>query len=136
MPQRTAASAARKPTFVPTPLTASARRALGPQDAELVTSVMSEAMDFMPAPEFARSNAERKIFTDAPSIRRPKVDWYCPLMHEERASGRGNDSLLLTGAQILDALPIQRVAARGRRVARGDPFSGAHHRALAPRPLR
>lgn len=99
MPQRPAASAVRKPIFVPTPLSAAARRALGPQDAELVTTVMAEAMDFMPAPEFARSNAERKIFTDAPSIRRPKVDWYCPLMHEERASVRGNDSLLLTGAQ-------------------------------------
>jgi RNA polymerase sigma factor (sigma-70 family) len=99
MPHRTAVSAVPKPAFIPTPLSAAARRALGPQDAELVGSVMAEAMHFMPAPEFARSNAERKIFTEAPSIRRPKVDWYCPLMHEERALGRGSDSMILTGAQ-------------------------------------
>ena len=62
MPHRTAASPVRKPVFVPSTLSAAARRALGPQDAEFVGSVMAEAMDFMPAPEFARSNAERKIF--------------------------------------------------------------------------
>jgi RNA polymerase sigma factor (sigma-70 family) len=99
MPHRQRTAAIRKPTFHPSVLSASARRALGAQDADLVAAVMAEAMDFMPAPEFARSNAERKIFTEAPSIRRPKVDWYCPLMHEERATGRGHDSLLLTGAQ-------------------------------------
>lgn len=126
MPQRTATSADRKATFVPTPLSASARRALGGQDAEFVRAIMAEAMDFMPAPEFARSNAERKIFTEAPAIRRPKVDWYCPLMHEARASGRGNDSLILTAAQervlFMQFNYARYRIARIQKVQRGQPL--------------
>jgi len=88
-----------RPNARPSALTADARRSLGPHDAQLVDSILTQVMDYMPAPEFALSNAEQTIFTDAPPIQRPQVDWYFPLMHEERATARGPGSALLTGAQ-------------------------------------
>jgi RNA polymerase primary sigma factor len=91
--------------------------ALSPADELLLKEILSEEIDFVDSPEFAKPGAERKIYEELPEVQKPDVSWYRPLMDDltpvrdrngERSSvkrhegGRGmrtGGTLLLTGAQ-------------------------------------
>lgn len=80
-----------------------ARGRLTEADQQLLAEILSESMDFMPHEEFPKSGAERRIYEQAPPVRRPDVTWYRPLMDDfgakAEASPRKHDSVVLTGAE-------------------------------------
>jgi RNA polymerase primary sigma factor len=85
-----------------------ARVGLSPADEQLLRLILSEPMDFMDNPEFAKPGAEKRIYRELPEIQRPDVSWYRPLLDDltpasergrDRARPRGQTSILLTGAQ-------------------------------------
>lgn len=87
-----------------------ADRADGPaltQDEEsLLREILVETMDYIDSDEFRKPDAERTIYERAPSVQRPDVSWYRPLLdslvpgdRSKTRSSRGPGSVLLTGAQ-------------------------------------
>ena len=58
-------------------------------------------MDSITSDEFKRSDAESRIYAEAPVIERPDVSWYRPLMDdpEPSRSTRNSGTVLLTAAQ-------------------------------------
>ncbi len=92
------ATAAARPWCAPA-LSSSARRSLGPSLTAFLSGALARPVEFMPAPELTRANAEQSLFTNAPAIRRPQVDWFCTLMHDDRTPPKPSDSLILTMAQ-------------------------------------
>lgn len=63
-------------------------------------------MDYMDSPEFRKSDAEATIYERAPSVQRPDVTWYRPLLdslvpgdRSKQRQSRAPGSVLLTGAQ-------------------------------------
>lgn len=85
-----------------------ADRADGPtltsSDEDLLREILAEPMDYMDSPEFRKPDAERTIYERAPSIQRPDVSWYRPLLDSlvpgDRSKNRSRPgSVLLTGAQ-------------------------------------
>ena len=82
------------------------RSGLTREEESLLREIMAEPMDYMDSPEFRKPGAERTIYDKAPSIQRPDVTWYRPLMdafalgdRNNRRGTRGPGSVLLTGAQ-------------------------------------
>ncbi|MDZ4753907.1 MAG: sigma-70 family RNA polymerase sigma factor [Phycisphaerae bacterium] len=91
----------------------------------LLKQILAEEMDYMDNSEFAKPDAERRIYEELPEIEKPDVSWYRPLMDDltparDRAAeesgetargktrakavakprtGRSQTSILLTGAQ-------------------------------------
>lgn len=53
----------------------------GPQRVR-VRSILEEPADYVPDPIFSRSNAERKLFDQAPDIPEPNTSWYHPVLDD------------------------------------------------------
>ncbi len=76
-------------------------------EEELLKLILSEEVDYIDSPEFYRPDAEDRIYKQAPSIEKPDVSWYRPLMddltpgRDRHGRGRGKNpgTILLTGAQ-------------------------------------
>ena len=78
------------------------KRALSKDDEKLLALIMSEEQDFIDSPAFYESDAEKKIYEDAPEIPKPDTSWYHPVMDD--LSGRTRSikhaqQVILTGAQ-------------------------------------
>lgn len=80
--------------------------ALTQEEERLLREILAEPMDYIDSPEFRRADAERTIYERAPSIQRPDVSWYRPLLdslvpgdRSKSRSPRSPGSVLLTGAQ-------------------------------------
>lgn len=69
----------------------------GPQRLRL-RSLLDAPADYVADPAFSRSNAERKLFEQAPEIPEPNTSWYHPVMDD--ASGRTSKSVVNV---VLDA---------------------------------
>lgn len=74
--------------------------------AKIFIQINVKPMDFMPSAEFEFEDAEQRILANAPSIERPDVTWYRPLMddfisarHRRARTANSQSSVLLTGAQ-------------------------------------
>ncbi len=74
--------------------------------AKIFTQINVKPMDFMASAEFDLEDAEQRILANAPTIARPDVTWYRPLMddfisarHRRARAGNSQSSVLLTGAQ-------------------------------------
>jgi len=77
---------------------------LSSEERRLVERLSTERIDYIPSDEFDRPDAERRIFDDAPDVRRPDVSWYRPLMDDLTAVGRSGSksskgTVLLTAAE-------------------------------------
>lgn len=69
-------------------------------DAATLSELLSEEIDFMDHPDFHKSGAERRIYTDAADVPRPTVTWYRPMMDDIGiTSPRRHEGVVLTGAQ-------------------------------------
>jgi RNA polymerase primary sigma factor len=69
-------------------------------DFALAKDLLSEEIDFMEHPDFRKSNAERRIFVDAPAVPKPTVNWYRPMMDSlGEQQPRRYEGVLLTAAQ-------------------------------------
>lgn len=85
------------------------RSSLTADDESLLKEILAEEMDFIDSPEFAKPDAEQRIYQELPEVQKPDVSWYRPLMDDltplrdrgrEKGRGlRGGSTLLLTGAQ-------------------------------------
>lgn len=78
--------------------------ALSAEDETLLKEVLSEPMDYIDGPEYHDPDAERKIYAEAPEVRKPDVSWYRPLMDDviagsRRDPARQSTSVLLTAEQ-------------------------------------
>jgi RNA polymerase sigma factor (sigma-70 family) len=78
------------------------KRALSKDDERLLATIMSEEQDFIDSPAFYESDADKKIYDEAPAIPKPDTTWYHPVMDD--LSGRTRSikhaqQVILTGAQ-------------------------------------
>ena len=66
----------------------------------LAKELLSDDIDFMDHPDFRKSNAERRIFVEAPPVPRPTVNWYRPMMDSlGEQQPRRYEGVLLSAAQ-------------------------------------
>jgi RNA polymerase sigma factor (sigma-70 family) len=77
---------------------------LSDSEERLLQSLLSEPIDFIDSKEFRETDAEFRIYDDAPVIQKPDVAWYRPLMDDLSPSSRPQSSkhsgtVLLTGEQ-------------------------------------
>lgn len=71
-------------------------------DEGLLRRILAEPMDYIDSTEFYRSDAERRIYDQAPEIAKPDVAWYRPLMDDLTPTSRQSTTknvgtVLLTG---------------------------------------
>ena len=78
---------------------------LSAHDEVLLKQVLAEPMDFIDGPEYHEERAEEAIYKNVPSIRKPDVAWYRPLMDDPLSSSsrrdpvRPNSTVLLTAEE-------------------------------------
>jgi RNA polymerase primary sigma factor len=78
---------------------------LSAYDEVLLKQVLAEPMDFIDGPEYHADRAEDAIYKNVPSIRKPDVAWYRPLMDDplssgaRREPGRQSSTVLLTAEE-------------------------------------
>jgi len=81
----------------------SRRAGLTTEEEHLLHRILAEPMDYIDSDEFARPDAERRIYDDAPVIERPDVSWYRPLMDDltpqKHGSSKNTGTVLLTAAE-------------------------------------
>jgi RNA polymerase sigma factor (sigma-70 family) len=81
----------------------SRRAGLTPEEEGLLRQVLAEPMDYIDSDEFYKADAETRIYDKAPSIERPDVSWYRPLMDDltpdNHRSMKNTGTVLLTAAQ-------------------------------------
>ena len=69
----------------------------------LLREILQTKVDYVESAEFTRPRAERRIFDDAPPVRKPDVGWYRPLMDPVGTStsipGKPKESVVLTAAE-------------------------------------
>ncbi len=69
-------------------------------DQATLRHLLSERIDYVQSKSFSRSDAVRKIFDEAPPIKRPDTSWYHPVMDSGSSRlSNPNGSVLLTAAQ-------------------------------------
>lgn len=77
--------------------------ALTPEDQRILTQLMSEEMDFIDSKAFYEKDAERKIYDEAPAIRKPDASWYHPVMDDLNPNRhrlpKTTEQVILTGAE-------------------------------------
>ncbi len=76
---------------------------LSSDEERVLRHVLSEEMDYIDSEEFRKPGAEARIYDEAPSVQKPDVSWYRPLM-DDPAPARGQSTrktstLLLTAAE-------------------------------------
>ncbi len=81
----------------------STTRGLSREDERLLRQIMETDQDFIDHPALHEKNAERKIFDDAPDVRKPDASWYQPVMDDVAGSRsrlpKVTDQVILTGAE-------------------------------------
>ena len=78
-------------------------RALSAHEEATLKRLMLKPQDFIDSPCFYEKDAEKKIYDDAPPIRKPDTSWYHPVM-DDLTPGKGrieksSDQVLLTAAE-------------------------------------
>jgi RNA polymerase primary sigma factor len=78
---------------------------LSAHDEVLLKHILADEMDFIDGPEYHLPGAEEAIYRNVPSVRKPDVAWYRPLMDEplsasaRRDTSRQSSSVLLTAEE-------------------------------------
>ncbi len=82
---------------------------------EMLEVILANPMDFVPDDAFPKSNAEKKLFEEAPEIPEPNTSWYHPVMEDLGASrGAKNVVNVVLNAPQEQALFLQFNYARYR----------------------
>ncbi len=77
-------------------------RSFSPEEEDILRRVLIEEQDFIDNPLFYTRDAERKIYDDAPSVRKPDASWYHPVMDDLGSKSRlpkTSEQVILTGAE-------------------------------------
>jgi RNA polymerase sigma factor (sigma-70 family) len=79
------------------------RRSFTQEEERLLKALVKGEQDFIDSPSFYTKDPERKLFEDAPAVRKPDASWYHPVMDDLNA-GRGrmpktSEQVILTGAE-------------------------------------
>lgn len=78
-------------------------RALSEADRLTISEVLSQEQDYIDSDEFRVSDAEHRIYKEAPEIRKPDASWYGPVMNDlglaKNRLPRVSDQVILTGAE-------------------------------------
>jgi len=76
---------------------------LTPDDERILNQLMTEEMDFIDSKAFYEKDAERKIYDEAPAIRKPDASWYHPVMDDLNPNRhrlpKTTEQVILTGAE-------------------------------------
>jgi len=82
---------------------AKSRRSLTTSEERTLRGLLAKEQDYIDSPVFYEEDAERKIYDEAPAIRKPDVSWYHPLMDDlspqKNRSTSAGDQVLLTAAE-------------------------------------
>lgn len=80
-----------------------ARRALSQDDERLLKQILSKEQDFIDSTVFRETDAERKIYEEAPEIQKPDTTWYHPVMDDLSSTRtrtvKSAQQVILTGAE-------------------------------------
>ncbi len=92
-------------------LSQTGRRAVGLSDSDerLLQSILAQPMDFIDSKEFYESDAEFRIFDDAPAIQKPDVAWYRPLMDDLSPNGSSRHQTTKQAGTVLLTAEEERV---------------------------
>jgi len=76
-------------------------RQLSPRDQARLKQILTLKYDYVTNPTFSRRDAHRRIFDDAPAIKRPDTSWYHPVMENFSATTipKNVGTVLLTAAE-------------------------------------
>jgi RNA polymerase sigma factor (sigma-70 family) len=73
------------------------------EDERILNQLISEEMDFIDSKAFYEKDAERKIYDEAPAIRKPDASWYHPVMDDLNPNRhrlpKTTEQVILTGAE-------------------------------------
>ncbi|MCA9312126.1 MAG: hypothetical protein KDA21_13015, partial [Phycisphaerales bacterium] len=79
------------------------RRGLSAEDERLLRQILDSEQDYIDHPALHEKDAERRIFKDAPDVRKPDASWYQPVMDDVAGSRarlpKVTDQVILTGAE-------------------------------------
>ncbi|MBX3353200.1 MAG: sigma-70 family RNA polymerase sigma factor [Phycisphaeraceae bacterium] len=83
------------------------RRRLSPEDERTLHHMLTKEQDYIDNPAFYEEGAERKIYDEAPDIRKPDTSWYHPVMdditptrlREREREQRHSEQVILTAAE-------------------------------------
>ncbi len=83
------------------------RRRLSPEDERTLHGMLIKEQDFIDNAAFYEEGAERKIYDEAPDIRKPDTSWYHPVMdditptrlREREREQRSTEQVILTAAE-------------------------------------
>lgn len=77
--------------------------ALNPEDERILNQLMAEEMDFIDSKAFYEKDAAKKIYDDAPAVRKPDASWYHPVMDDLNPNRhrlpKSTEQVILTGAE-------------------------------------
>jgi RNA polymerase primary sigma factor len=79
------------------------RKSFSPEEERLLKQLLSGEQDFIDNAAFYEKDAFKKIYDDAPAVKKPDASWYHPVMDDLNA-GRGRmpkttEQVILTGAE-------------------------------------
>src|SRR5438046_2095948 len=76
-------------------------RQLSARDQATLKRILTGKCDFVPNVLFGRADAKKRIFDNAPAIRRPDTSWYHPVMENltDARSANTSGNVLLTAAE-------------------------------------
>ncbi len=76
---------------------------LTPEDERILNQLIESEMDFIDSKAFYEKGAERKIYVDAPAVRKPDASWYHPVMDDLNPNRhrlpKTTEQVILTGAE-------------------------------------
>ncbi|MDX2114006.1 MAG: sigma-70 family RNA polymerase sigma factor [Planctomycetota bacterium] len=80
-----------------------ARRSFSPEEERLLRQLAHGEQDFIDNPAFYVKDAKKRIYDDAPDVKKPDASWYHPVM-DDLNIGRGRlpkttEQVILTGAE-------------------------------------
>ncbi|HVZ92921.1 MAG TPA: sigma-70 family RNA polymerase sigma factor [Phycisphaerales bacterium] len=74
-----------------------------PEDQRLIKRLLGEEQDYIDNPVFKKKDAERRIYDEAPDVRKPDASWYQPVMDDIAGSRarlpKTSEQVILTGAE-------------------------------------
>lgn len=71
-------------------------------DRRVISEILAKEPDYIMSEEFEHPDAERRIYDEAPDVRKPDASWYHPVMDDLGSKTRlpkSSDQVILTGAE-------------------------------------
>lgn len=80
-----------------------ARRSFSAEDERILRDLLANEQDFIDNPIFTAKDAEKRIYVDAPDVKKPDASWYHPVMDDLNSSRtrlpKSSEQVILTGAE-------------------------------------